>query len=166
MPNIQPHLAASLNIQVRMASAVNQVPATSCRLLFGNYSLEECEKVESTYSVQIQSKHLDFTWFKFYMEKEKNKAEKAGRQKKEKNPTNTLMMYLYKQINPKSRADVLLRQHMCFKNQLVRLEIFSHKLLRSTRCFSSMTVVHQQQHFSPCPGSIEKKHQITETTTP
>lgn len=29
-----------------------------------------------------------------------------------------------------------------------------------------MTVDHQQQHFSPCPGSIEKKHQTNKTTTP
>lgn len=60
-----------------MASAMNWVPATSCRLLSGNYSLEECEKAESTYSVQIQSKWLDFTWLKFYME-EGEKRQNVG----------------------------------------------------------------------------------------
>lgn len=34
---------------------------------------------------------------------------------------------------------MLLKQHTVFKNYLVKLEMFSHKLLRSTRCFSSMS---------------------------
>lgn len=85
MPNIQPHLAASLNSLLRMASAMNWVPATSCRLLSGNYSLEEWEKAESTYSVQIQSKLLDFTWFKLYTEEGKKRQKKQGNSRKRKN---------------------------------------------------------------------------------
>lgn len=84
MPDIQPHLAAPLNIQVRMASAMNCIPATSCRLLSGNYSLEECENAESTYSVQIESKRLDFTWVKFYMEERKKRQKKQGDSRKRK----------------------------------------------------------------------------------
>lgn len=112
MPNIQPHLAASLNIHVRMASAVSWVPATSCRLLSGNYSLEDVRRQRPIQFKFSQSIGIllgsNSTW-----RRGKRRQKKQGDRKKIK---------IYKLYHPKPRADVVLKQYVFQKP--IRLEIF------------------------------------------